>query len=29
MSEIFLPGTPIEKIIAYIDKNAPRRSVGA
>ena len=28
MSEIFLPGTPIEKIIAYIEKNAPRRSVG-
>ncbi|MEI7786456.1 MAG: cobalamin B12-binding domain-containing protein [Betaproteobacteria bacterium] len=29
MSEIFLPGTPIEKIIDYIEKNAPRRSVGA
>ena len=28
MSEIFLPGTPIEKIIAYIEKNAPRRSTG-
>ena len=28
MSEIFLPGTPIEKIITYIEKNAPRRSVG-
>lgn len=26
MGEIFLPGTPIEKIIAYIEQHAPNRS---
>ena len=27
ITEVFLPGTPIDDIVAFIEKNAPRRSV--